>query len=815
MAKCPSCGADVTDGMKFCCECGSRIPQDKECPACHAHVSVEMRFCPECGQKLSSAAGAASRPLSGIGGMPAIGGFRHSVKCHVCGCDLSIIEANTCIDCHQYVCNDHYDKAAHLCHSCLKRDDEDVQLDDSAAVEVGEESQVGSSCGAGITYQDVFNRVKEYLEDNGGYDPEVDDDDGTVSMVMDDDGMTYMYWDSVEDFLVAPWEDHHANFDQPGCAGIFEIAGFWDCKYEKLIRWAAVFIDNCGKLARVDISDKTPAALMRALDDAGIGIESSEDPDDSSDDDSGVDANDDEDAEEEESSSSDGHYSVILKDCGDNKGAVLRDLVDITGMGLMAIGDMLENLPAVIAKGLTRDKADLYYGGLLLDGAKAEIVADEDDDDDSDEGDDSPSEPYPEMVEIPGRNFKLGCTPVTQAQWKAVMGHNPSYFTYKGANRPVEQVSWDDCQEFIEKLNEQTGMNFRLPTQKEWEYACRAGSKGDYGLVEGGEEGDIDDMGWYDGNSDDETHPVAQKQPNAWGLYDMHGNVSTWCADEDGEYHVVCGGAFNFSAESCTSEYQNGSTGRDNWIGLRLAMDGAADSGDNASDVEDSSSNGFYSVVLKKCKSIDNMVIYGREIYKGLGYDAYDFRKFISTPPAVLARKVSREEADKIVSTLGKYGILEIVPAEIKDGEIDFDGIQEYIKNFKRSVSCNDIVLPAADSFDKKWNNIADVILKLCDRSVDPDDALAILDCTVFGSAKNGVLIDKSGIYTNNDNHGLSGWLTWDDFKASGHITKNGAYDVYLMDDPSIGINVSGCGLSTADTIRFFKGLLSIARGEG
>lgn len=146
---------------------------------------------------------------------------------------------------------------------------------------------------------------------------------------------------------------------------------------------------------------------------------------------------DDFDDESEDASSSDGHYSVVIKDCGGNKGAVLRDLVDITGMGLMAIGDMLDNLPAVIAKGISHDEADKYALALMLDGAQAEVVADGDGvgEDDSDEEDDSPSEPYPAMVDIPGRNFKLGCTPVTQAQWEAVMGYNPSYFTYKGANR--------------------------------------------------------------------------------------------------------------------------------------------------------------------------------------------------------------------------------------------------------------------------------------------------------------------------------------------------------------------------------------------
>ncbi len=125
--------------------------------------------------------------------------------------------------------------------------------------------------------------------------------------------------------------------------------------------------------------------------------------------------------------------------------------------------------------------------------------------------------------------FWLGETPVTQAQWQALMGDNPSGF--KSARRPVEQVSWDDAQRFIEALNQRFGEGgaFRLPTEAEWEYACRAGSGGPYA-------GKLEDMGWFKGNSGKKTHDVALKDPNAWGLYDMHGNVWEWCADGNSDY---------------------------------------------------------------------------------------------------------------------------------------------------------------------------------------------------------------------------------------------------------------------------------------
>ena len=134
--------------------------------------------------------------------------------------------------------------------------------------------------------------------------------------------------------------------------------------------------------------------------------------------------------------------------------------------------------------------------------------------------------------------FYLGKYEVTQAQWRAVMGDNPSRF--EGDNLPVECVSWDDANAFCAKLTSRErsagrlpkNMKYTLPTEAQWEYACRAGTTTRF--YTGNSESDLARAAWYDGNSGSKTHAVGQKEPNAWGLYDMHGNVWEWCADRYG-----------------------------------------------------------------------------------------------------------------------------------------------------------------------------------------------------------------------------------------------------------------------------------------
>jgi formylglycine-generating enzyme required for sulfatase activity len=132
----------------------------------------------------------------------------------------------------------------------------------------------------------------------------------------------------------------------------------------------------------------------------------------------------------------------------------------------------------------------------------------------------------PAMVPIPGKNFEIGKYEVTQAEWRSVMDNNPSKFPNCGDSCPVEKVSWDDTQLYIQKLNAVTGKQYRLPTEAEWEYACYGGIQSEYC---GGN--DVDAVAWTDSKGNEQTHPVGQKQANGYGLYDMSGNVMEWTDD--------------------------------------------------------------------------------------------------------------------------------------------------------------------------------------------------------------------------------------------------------------------------------------------
>lgn len=172
----------------------------------------------------------------------------------------------------------------------------------------------------------------------------------------------------------------------------------------------------------------------------------------------------------------------------------------------------------------SNDDSNDYYDDDYPDSYE---YSDSDDDDHSNLYDysDSYDEKPPHMVKL--SPFFIGKYQITQAQWEAVMGDNPSY--WNGDDLPVECVSWNHAVKFCETISNLTGKTYRLPTEAEWEYACRAGSTRKYCF--GGDWRSLGDYAWYSENSDKRTHPVGQKRPNVWGLYDMHGNVWEWCQD--------------------------------------------------------------------------------------------------------------------------------------------------------------------------------------------------------------------------------------------------------------------------------------------
>jgi len=188
------------------------------------------------------------------------------------------------------------------------------------------------------------------------------------------------------------------------------------------------------------------------------------------------------------------------------------------------------------------------------------------------------------------RGFWLFETPCTQALWQAVMRRNPSYF--KGKNRPVEQVSWEACQTFLDKLHTQLpGLGVCLPTEAQWEYACRAGT------ATARYQEELDAIAWYADNSNEETHAVGQKHPNAWGLYDMLGNVWEWCHDGRRDYaqetvvdplgptaagadRVIRCGCWNRAAENVRAAFRGGGNpgGYSEGLGFRCASSGSTGS---------------------------------------------------------------------------------------------------------------------------------------------------------------------------------------------------------------------------------------------
>jgi formylglycine-generating enzyme required for sulfatase activity len=194
------------------------------------------------------------------------------------------------------------------------------------------------------------------------------------------------------------------------------------------------------------------------------------------------------------------------------------------------------------------------------------------------------------------RPFYLGMYEVTQAEYERVMGTNPSNFStakvgQDTSQHPVERVTWEDAVEFCRKLSElpeekSAGRVYRLPTEAEWEYACRAGSQTRYSFADN--ESQLGDYAWYLSNSDIRTHPVGEKKPNAFGLYDMHGNVYEWCQDwyatyagdatdpqgsGSGTNRVFRGGSWVSYARSCRAAYRDwyGPGYRGRYLGFRVA----------------------------------------------------------------------------------------------------------------------------------------------------------------------------------------------------------------------------------------------------
>ena len=271
-----------------------------------------------------------------------------------------------------------------------------------------------------------------------------------------------------------------------------------------------------------------------------------------------------------------------------NASGISLDAADCDGNGSVNIADVTTLIDYLLSGGWTGETV-IKVGGvsfkmIAVEGGTFMMGA-------SDSDTDAASIEKP-AHQVTLSDYIIGETEVTQELWVAVMGSNPSYFTsangYEGdLSRPVEQVSWEDCQTFITNLNQMTGKNFRLPTEAEWEYAARGGKYSHGYKYSGGN--DLNVVAWNYNNADLQTHPVAKKQPNELGLYDMSGNVSEWCQDWSGNYgseaqtnptgpasgsaRITRGGNAGNTTNcrvTCRSSSTPGNMG--NGLGLRLAM---------------------------------------------------------------------------------------------------------------------------------------------------------------------------------------------------------------------------------------------------
>lgn len=243
--------------------------------------------------------------------------------------------------------------------------------------------------------------------------------------------------------------------------------------------------------------------------------------------------------------------------------------VAATVAALLALGGALAGASEIVqldlGKGVSMPLAQIPSGTFLMGSSTDDPTAANDESDRAKKG-------VQHKVTI-SKDFLIGVTEVTQDQYEAVTGKNPSSF--KGGKQPVDSVSWDDAALFCKLLSEKSGKTVRLPTEAEWEYACRAGASTRFPFGDSPEWRELGEFAWYQANSDRATHPVASKKPNAWGLHDMGGNVWEWCQDvytgpyEDqsvtdprgkpgGTLKVLRGGCWESGPSSCRSANRGG-----------------------------------------------------------------------------------------------------------------------------------------------------------------------------------------------------------------------------------------------------------------
>lgn len=941
MAKCPSCGAEIEAGVKFCSECGAKIPQNKECPQCHSQLPLSAKFCGECGYNFLAAGGGKG---SVIGDKNVIAGdvhvdqsstvnntttnnvvnntnnttsnvttthnyinqdeTKHLVKCVVCERQVVITEARTCKECHQYVCSDHYDSQSGMCATCASKKASDAEAVYRKELEVILED--------GIVDRDEFDQLEVLRKQLGLSAPRAMElqklmkaelaakksaAKGDTPLMMVERAQCERAKDLLFDsgkgadavkLLESIYRQHPLNEDvlSTYLAALF----MYDADQAKsiisslpvdMVRAYLVLFDielKRGDLAAAEIKLSAAEALWpnnMLLKCRRVEL----------------------------------MYATAIQ--LDNR-IYLAEAMDLL-TSLDKPTDKLEKswqfyVQSLISQALGDEVPALtpayckekgYYYALVTGQITGIAVINED-----------------ELCArcLRNRDFGSGVFPtVTKAEFKvlnyaaergesrAALVVGDCYFDADGngvvINNPEEAFLWykksaegglADAQFMVGACYE-NGMGCESSEEIALEWYKKAADQGVEDAI--ARVKDLDDEVDIEEEDVEETDPEEEESEDSddnedseAGDADKMTSAEEFFADDDEddsehtyrleiETCVLSFGRQKFDSRddldsSDLNEYDDPDKMEDN--DESASLDGAelkvfdedgdcvfkeileptdpseiefVNDGDLFPDEPEFDDEEVYLYVCKEYKKnrVSEIVTKGKFnaskltiTYRSiLGHDGctnnliwnlkYDGkrpgREFVGSDK--VNNKWSwlemEDEYDRNYNVWAQQEFDSSEDDEVEEKEecaIDFDGVRSAIKAIKDKYDCDDIILPGNGSFHKKWSNFSCVAAEKLGKQFAEEDAIAFLNCTVFGSGKNGVLIDKTGICMLNDwtDSEINGFISWEDFAEKGSVSGSGSYVVQICNDPKIGINVSGCNLKVDKTKELFNTILNVVK---